>query len=214
MRISRLFLVCFVILFLCGCENSVPNILSINAFLVCDFESEAVSPEFRLAVFADVASDAGRSSSLKISSRSADGYEWLIENFVSAREDRHQWVGNANLVCPNGLPAPLGRYEAVYTDLAGQTKETSFNLAYPEWVISIYAGDFPDAMGEGYREDVAVFSEGDVLIYYGERKNEWTSDSEIFLANEGAKYLRKCYSDAQKSVLFVMPRIMNSSISE
>lgn len=196
-----------LLLFLFSCENSVPEVVSVNALLVCDYQDEDNVPSFRLSVFAESSSDVRRAASLKITNKE-NGYEWRIDNPVIVSGNNREWVGHTFIVYPNRSRIKMGTYDVTYTDAAGKTKDTSFSLSYPEEIFSAKAKDVSSLLGENKKEYVAIFSGDGTLIYYDSRKRDWTADDNIFSANEDASFFRVCYVDGQNNLLCMMPPVL------
>lgn len=196
-----------LLLFLSSCENSVPEVVSVNTLLVCDFQNEENVPSFRLSVFAESSSDVRRAASLKITNKE-NGYEWRIDNPIVVSGNNREWVGHTFIVYPNRSKIQMGTYDLTYTDAAGKTKETYFTLTYPEEIFSAKVKDVSKILGEGRKEYVAIFSGDGTLIYYDSRKRDWTTDDNIFSANEDASFFRVCYVNGQNNLLCMMPPVL------
>lgn len=203
MRFFLLALFAPLFLLFFGCENSVPEVISVNTQLVFDFRNETNLPSYRLSVFTETSNDIRRTASIRISNK-LNGYEWHIENPVSINGHGRQWAGHAFLVYPNRAVFETGKYDVVYTDAAGKTSETSFTISYPDELLSAMPKDIPEILGDNWKENIAIFSNEGTLIYYDSRKTNWNSDSDIFSAFENARSFRSCYINAQGSILCMM----------
>lgn len=210
MQFFRAIFILSMVLFFAGCANSVPEIVSVDAFLVCDFVSGEKTPDFRMSVFAETTSDVRRVGSINVSGRAA-GYEWRIYSPTTVNGDGKKWAGHTSLMCPEGYKFQQGIYDLVYEDLTGQTKESTFSFSFPDEILFADVDSIEKILGNGFTKNIAVFSTDDKIMYCDIPKEEWKDNDDIFAEYENAKFLRDCYIDSKNSVICIMPPVLRDA---
>lgn len=189
-----------------GCADSEPKLLSADATVVFDYQSENSVASARLSVFAETESDSHRVEKISVISKSTQ-YEWSAFEPVIIASDKKQWAGYTDFVCPVSRKIPAGIYRLVYTDGEGREAETSFSVFYPDSLASCTAADVRDVLDGEYLEQVAVFDGNDALLYYGLKKDGWTDPETIFSAIKDSVCYRTCLVVKNATAVCVLPEI-------
>lgn len=206
LKIIFSFLCAFFALFASGCSDSEPKLSSVEGIVVFDFEDETSAPDARLSVFAETESDAHRVEKITVSSRSTQ-FEWTAFEPVIIANEKKQWAGYTDFVCPAFRKIPAGLYRLVYTDGEGREVESSFSIVYPEKIGAASAADIKNVLDGEFFEQVAVFDETDALLYYGLKKESWAEDKKLFSANKGASYYRTCLVVKNATAVCILPTV-------
>lgn len=189
-----------------GCSESDPKLLSADATVVFDFQSEHSVASSRLSVFVETESDAHRVEKISVVSRSTQ-YEWSAFEPVIIASDKKQWAGYTDFVCPASRQIPAGIYRFVYTDGEGREAETSFSVFYPDELVSCTASDVRAVLGDEFLEQVAVFDGNDALLYYGLKKDGWTEPAALFSSVKDSVCYRTCLVVKNATAVCVLPAI-------
>lgn len=193
-----------LLLFLSSCAMSVPDIVSVDAKVVFDYEDNESLPEQRLSVFTDMKSNVLRTASISVKEENS-GYVWNLVYPTTISSSDKQWAGYTNLAPVPNTNIKAGMYSVTYTNALGDEVKSDFAIMYPEELNNSKALDVPRILGNIQKENVAVFSKDSVLLFYGQRKRVWETDERIFKEIDKSEYLRTCYSLG--NVMCFMPKV-------
>lgn len=202
LKFLLLLLLSFLVFF--SCSDSEPDVNSAAGFVIFDYASEKSYPSVRFAAFAETSSEIQRVSSISVKNLST-GYEWFCDNPVLLNNDRHKWAGYADFVSPRGQLIPQGSYEIVYTDAQSRSVTKTFLLQYKEKFLKTKSEKAVSLFSEEKKINICVYSEKGTLLYYGERKENWLDNKDVFKEIRDSFYYRECYIEADKSVYCLMP---------
>ncbi len=203
-------LLVFTVMFFTGCSESEPALDSVKGYAVFDYKDESQNPSVRLAVFAQVSSEVRRAENIRIKNVST-GFEWNCINPSVFSDDKNQWVGYADFLSPDGIDLPIGIYNFAYTDSQEKEVNLSFSLNYDSDLIKANAEKSISLLGENPKEKYAIYSEANVLLYYGEKKQNWINDEKIFSTDVKYSYYRKIYTDRYDGVVCIMPPVYKNT---
>lgn len=176
--ISLLF-AAFIGLFI-SCSQNTPEVYSTDYSVVFDYSDETTAPSARLTVFVSSGSDVRRYQRIKIKSLE-NGYCWDTQNITKLEADDIQWAGCTNLVMPENEKLPVGIYEITYYN--ADEKEVSFTLDV-KYDIDIYELLLPDLEAFMRKkhgiERIAVYDKEHILIYFGDRTEEFKTTRDIW----------------------------------
>lgn len=196
----------FLMAMLSSCSDTAPQISSVNAVVIFDYEDETNVPKSRISVFAET-SEVQRVKELR-AVHEASGLEWTV---TSPRKiggkDARSWAGYTNLVAASGSTIPTGKYNLYYEDAAERECESSFMVGYPSTLTKSKASDIPGIFTNGYTENIALYGSDGTLLYYGKRKVEWSSKNAIRGEFQLAEKMRICYSISNGTVVCMLPPI-------
>lgn len=193
-----------LLVFLSSCAMSVPEIVSVDAKVVFDYEDNESLPEQRLSVFTDMKSNVLRTASISVKEENS-GYVWNLVYPTTISSSDKQWAGYTNLAPVPNTNIKAGMYSVTYTNALGDEVKSDFAIMYPEELNNSKALDVPRILGNIQKENVAVFSKDSVLLFYGQRKRVWETDERIFKEIDKSEYLRTCYSLG--NVMCFMPKV-------
>lgn len=204
----RLVVLCFFLFFFLSCSDSVPEIAETNVSFVMDYKTKESLPEIRLSVFVQPTTDVGRVSHIDVR-HVASGLLWRIDNPMVLNGSKKYMAGSPFLMPPYYDGVPKGPYVLTYEDLAGRFVQTEFEVSYPQDFLSMQVPQIESfAQETAAPEKIAVYS-GEkgtgVLLYYGERKEDWFSNEKIMEAYAKAMSIRTCYELQGEAVLCLLP---------
>lgn len=169
---KKLFLLFPFFLFLFSCSQNLPELNTVAGTVIYDFESEESTPDLRLGVFVDVSSDAHRAEFLKIVCFQND-FEWECNKPEKVSNGKKQYVGYANFVMPGKDSFPQGKYTVYYTDANGNEESCIMNISYSTEILQMTPAETAEHLKTLHAvENLAVFDEEAVLIFYGEKSDE------------------------------------------
>lgn len=196
-------------IFFSSCANDDPESTLVEHKIIYDFKDEESSPEVRLSVFVALESKIQMGSSMKLVNEES-GLEW---NCSSTNLDKIElkdmkWVGSTKFVPVKNEMFPSGSYRVVYEDLAERECESSFELKYSENIAELKSTDIPTAIKSSISKKIAVYSNEDVLLYFGEEPANWTSSDAIIMDYKNAFSTRVCYTLSNNTVYCFMPLVI------
>lgn len=213
LKFSLLFLIIFCVsFFLFSCENSEPEVLSVTSSVVLDFENETSFAKPRLCVFVETASDARRVEFISVTCRK-NNYTWIDTAPEVIGSNSQQWAGSSNLVAANDENIPFGLYDLKYSDSEGREVQTVFSVLDTESYTKVVSSKIKSLLPEGFNEKIALYDSSNVLLYYGEKKDSWKSDKEVFTLNSKTEYYRICYEAFSGGIVCLLPPVYKENFS-
>ena len=193
-------------IFFSSCANDNPESTLVEHKIIYDFRDAESSPEVRLSVFVALESKIQMGASMKLVNEDS-GLEW---NCSSGTLDKIElrdmkWVGSTNFVPVKNEVFPSGRYRVVYEDLAERECESSFELKYPENIFGLKSSEFPGAINTSISKKIAVYSNEDVLLYFGDEPAKWNTSEAVIMDYKNAWCTRVCYTICNDTVYCFMP---------
>lgn len=198
-----IFLIFFVFLSFLSCAVDDAEISSASESLILDYENEEKIPDVRLAVFIQTKNAVQRTESFSVENLDS-GYVWKVNSPEMFESGDRQFAYCTDLKAPEGENIPKGSYKIVYSDAAGNSSEYIVPLNYDDTLFEKKSSEIAEKI-PGKIENLAVYDEMGELVYFGKRKNEWTSVSSIRNELKIASSMRVCYSTPSNSVICLMP---------
>ena len=187
-----------------SCADAEPDIVSATGSVVFDYATDESLPASRLAVFVQTESEVQRVSSIQIVSKET-GYRWNITAPNMLKSGDKQWACYTNLLPPEHERIPVGLYEFQYIDAAGEEAESTFTVSYSEKLLDTTSGNVRSVITSAKEESVALYDKNNVLIYFGKRKNNWSSNANILRDYNTAFTLRHCIAADSNRVVCLLP---------
>ncbi|MBQ0039351.1 MAG: hypothetical protein KBS64_02850 [Treponema sp.] len=202
-RVS-LFLILSLIFISCSDDN--PEVSTVDHKLVFDYKDMESAPEIRMSVYLVMVSDVSRGASMKILNEES-GLEWHCGSADLRRVSGAggKWAGCSTFVPVGKGCFPKGRYNVTYEDKAENECDTSFTLKYPDGLDELKASEFPLGLKIPFEKRLAIYSNEDVLLYFGEDNPAWETNKDIFAEFKNAWSKRVCYSLSRDSIYCLMP---------
>ena len=133
------------------------------------------------------------------------GLEWECRNprIISTKKN-NEWAGYTNFVASEGSAIPQGAYTLYYVDMAGDESQNVFSVSYPAQLLESTATEFRD-MRIDREENIALYDADGLLLFYGERKDSWSTNSDIKKEYGVAEKIRVCYRLYSGNAVCMMP---------
>ncbi len=176
-----------------SCSREQAQLLSAHGKLVFDYADAESKPSMSLSVVLETQGMEGVER-LKIVHNESQ-YEWESA-FPSVVVS--SWSSYTEFVAVDNAPVPQGAYTVYYTDVGGESYESSFTVHYPEELPAANAADaarIMEAQG-GVRRVVAAYAKDGTLLYFDEEKDGW---------RENAVSARICYVLDEGGVMCMLP---------
>ncbi len=188
-----------------SCSDSSPKITSVNPCVVFEFEDEQSLPSARLSIFAASESDIHRAAEIRAVSEES-GLEWICKEPRKITDgNKKNWVGYSKFIAPDGLNLPSGKYIFFYEDASGRECESFFTLDIPDEYFTSKSSDYPSLIKRSKSKKIAVYDESNSLVYYGDYKKSWGTESDVLKDYPDAIRYRICYATSDNKNCFVMP---------
>ena len=198
---ARLTLCCAVLMLFLSCNDSPPHIQDARFRAVFDFKSHTEPPEMSVMLFVHPDTDASLVSKI-ILTHAQSGYSWSITEPVILKEAQSEWAGSAHIV---NVPAVFaqGDYYVRYIDAAERESGMALTLVYPPQLVAGTAASALENVPLSSVRQVALYDTEDRLIYYGERRRQWTTGQSVTADYPAARSYRDCY--VSPSAILLMP---------
>lgn len=187
-----------------SCSDSSPQIISLQPIVVLDYKNYDSFPKSKLSIFMMTGSSPQRAASIEIK-KPDSSLTWIDSNPEMFSFDGANYVCSENITPPYGTSIQNGNYTINYADLAGEEMNISFSINYDHRFLSSNATHVISLL-EYYTENLALYDEGENLIYYGKIKDAWKTDNDILREFKNAFVKRRCLVTQNNSVLILMPK--------
>ncbi|MBP5284471.1 MAG: hypothetical protein J6Y93_07405 [Treponema sp.] len=196
------------LLFLIGlfssCDFADPEILEGTASLVVDYENEHDKPSATFSVFLQMNNELQRTDIVEV--KDSEGkYSWNVVSPELFSSDGKKWVGCTHLVYPDGEKIKKGRYSVLYTDAADNQLAAEVELDYPDSLLTCRSSEARNLLTGKVTENIALYDKDKVMIFYGKKKTNWRSGSDITNSYKDCVYRRMCYSTDKNKIICLMP---------
>lgn len=190
-----------IVFFSCAVDDA--EIATASASIVLDYKDDENPPDVRLAFFIQTKSAVQRSESFSAENLNS-GYFWNVRSPEMFESGNRQYVFSTELKAPEGDKIPKGSYKIVYNDAAGSDSEFTLQVNYNDALLEKKSSEIQNFI-QGKIENIAIYDEMNELIYFGKRKNSWTSNRAIQNEYKVASSSRVCFSTPSNSVICLMP---------
>lgn len=198
-----------LLLLFISCANDNPETSSVDHKVIYDFRDSESLPELKLSVFVAVENKVQKSASMKLIHEDS-GLEWNCRSLSLNKYESNEmkWVGNTNFVPEKNRLFPEGNYRVIYEDLAERECDLTFTLNYPEHIAKVLSEEIPAAFNTPSAKKIAVYSNEDILLYFGEEPANWNSNDDIIMNYKNAWCTRVCYTLNRGTVYCLMPPVI------
>lgn len=197
-----------------SCANNAPEISSVEAKIVYDFESEDAKPVQKLSFFLNMNSDVRRVENINVYNEET-GYRWIINNpQLIQNEGSRQYAGYTYLtaaVADNGL-MPQGKYTVFYLDSCGKDSFGFFNVEYDRDDAKLTAKKLLEKKNFGRSSVmIAVYSKESDLLFFDAPFARLGESEDLAYKEEVEKnfpeaaYYRIFYKS--ENIIYIMPKI-------
>ena len=198
-----------------SCADNDAHVAGVTAFTVFDYKTENSPPEVRLSVFAEALSPLERGDSITIINNDT-GLSWKSKNLRKGAEtSKKKWTGFDSFVVPSDFVLPQGEYTFYYEDYAENTWESSFRLSYNSAFLKYTAADFPEKVSVLKIEKYVLYNSEGNIVYYGDKKKNWTSLENAFTEYGSAVSGRICwYLPSSYTIIMLPPVEFKKAVSQ
>ena len=188
-----------------SCSQNTPELTTTDYSVIFDYENEDLPPEARLSIFAASASDVRRYERIRITSVET-GLCWEVDNLTRLESEDIQWAGCTNLVAPENEQLPSGQYEITYFNADEKECTVKLDVHYDLALYDVLLSGLADYMAEKRGiEKIAVYDKQHIMIYFGDRTEEFKTTRDIWNRYKEAEYYQVIWYSTDGSVLCVEP---------
>ena len=191
--------------FFLSCSQVTPEISSTDYSIIFDYEDDEGLPAARLSVFAASGSDVRRYERIRITSIDT-GYCWETDNLARLENDDVQWAGCTNLVAPENEKLPVGKYEITYFNADEKECTVKLEVRYDVGFYDVLLSGLADYMAEKRGiEKIAVYDKEHILIYFGNRTEEFRTTRGIWNTYREAEFYQVIWYTRDGRVICIEP---------
>ncbi len=190
---------------LVSCSDSEPKLVSAAGYVIFDYADEDSFPTQRFAVFLEASSDVHRAASISVTSRE-NSYQWNCHEPTVFSSDSRMWAGFSYFVSPLGTAVPKGLYDVRYVYSGERFYDSVLSLDYKSDIMTCKAGGLEKLLGN-CKEEIAVYDENNVLVYFGEIDSSWKTPKKIFSTFRNSASYRKCIVDSSSNSICILPPV-------
>lgn len=208
--ILSVFAAFYPLIALVSCADDAAVARGAEAVTVFTYNSEDSTPQVRLVVFSEVASDVRRAKSIELTSIDSQ-YDWtLAKPLIMSGESgggEKMWAGGVSFVMPSGESFSSGVYEVKYTDANGNEAVSEVIVDGGEDIYALNAVEVDKGEADAVK-NVAVYDEKGTLLYYGEEKEDWKGrggEEALCKDVKGAVKWRRCIVIREGGVVCILP---------
>lgn len=194
----------FTILFL-SCSQNAPELNAGNYSVIFDYPDENCYPNSRLSIFVEAESDIRRFDKIQIKSLETE-YVWVIDDIAKVEFNNQQWAGVTNLVVPEEDIIPSGMYEIIFFNADEKSEKIYISINYnPVYYETETENVVKTINEENGINNIAIYDEKFILIYYGERTQQLSTKRGIWNLFRDAAYFQDIWCTTGNYVMCVMP---------
>ena len=203
--IFSLFASVIATLFFISCSQNTPELSATDYSIIFDYENEDAAPAARLSVFAASGSDVRRYERIRITSLDT-GLSWETDNISRMESEDVQWAGCTNLVAPEDEKLPVGKYEITYYNADEKECIVKLEVRYDIGFYDVLLNDLADYMADKHGiEKIAVYDKEHILIYFGNRTENFRTTRDIWNTYREAEYYQVIWYSRDGKVICIEP---------
>ncbi len=207
---SKIYILISLVLAACAglfmsCSQNTPELYTADYSVVFDYTNDETPPSARLTVFASSGSDVRRYERIKITSLET-GWCWDTEVLSRLQADDEQWAGCTNLVAPENEKLPVGTYEVTYFNADEKEYTLTLDVRYDLEFYDILLPALPEFMSKQHAiEKIAVYDKEHILIYFGDRTEEFITTRDIWNHYREASTYQVIWYSRNGNVICITP---------
>lgn len=191
--------------FFVSCSQNTPEITSTDYSIIFDYTDENTPPSASLSIFSSSASDVRRYQRIRITSLET-GYYWETENLSRLESEETQWTGCTNLVAPESEKLPVGIYEITYFNADEKEYSLTLDVKYDLEFYDVLLPALPEYMSKNRGiEKIAVYDKEHILIYFGDRTEEFMNTRSIWFRYRNASTYQIIWYSVNGTVICITP---------
>ena len=201
----QLFLIAGALCILASCSQNTPELSQTDYSVIFDYTGNEALPSARLSIFASSGSDVRRYERIRITSLES-GLSWETEDILRLENDDVQWAGCANLVPPENEVLPVGYYEVTYFNADEKECTVSMEVRYDAGLFDLPLSELSEYMANiNGIEKIAVYDKEHILIYFGERTEDFRTTRDIWNKYRDAGYYQVIWYTRSGRVICIEP---------
>ncbi len=194
-----------VVLFFFSCSQNTPELSVTDYSIIFDYENEEAAPAARLSIFAASSSDVRRYDRIRITSLET-GLSWETNNISRLENEEVQWAGCTNLVAPEDEKLPVGKYEITYYNADEKECTVNLEVRYDIGFYDVLLAELADYMADKDGiEKIAVYDKEHILIYFGNRTENFRTTRDIWNTYREAEYYQVIWYSRDGKVICIEP---------
>lgn len=203
-KLILLFSVIISILFL-SCSQNAPELSLGNYSVIFDYPEKNCYPNSRLSLFVEAQSDIRRFDKIQVKSLETE-YVWIIDDIAKVEFNNQQWAGTTNLVVPETEIIPTGSYEIIFFNADEKSEKIYITINYnPVYYETETENVSKTISKERGINNIAIYDENFILIYYGERTEQLSTKRGIWNLFRNAAYFQDIWCTNGNFVMCIMP---------
>ena len=180
LRILFSLLAAGLVLFFSSCTQVTPELTQSDFSVIFDYVDEENLPSARLSVFMASDSDVRRYERIRITALET-GYVWDTNDIALMDSEGTKWAGCTNLVAPEDEKLPCGKYEVTYFNADEKECTVNLEINYDIDFYEVIFSALPELMkSKRGIEKIAIYDKEHILIYFGDRTEEFRSPRGIW----------------------------------
>lgn len=201
---SPLFLAATLIISV-SCTQVTPELTQSDYSVIFDYEEEEAFPTVRFSLFMCSDTDVHRYERIRIKALET-GYVWDTDSIAILESEGMQWAGCTNLVAPENEKLPSGTYEVTYYNADEKECSVKLEIKYDMDFYDVVFSALPQVMKEKHGiEKIAIYDKEHILIYFGDRKEEFQTTRGIWNVYREAETYQVIWCTRDNSVLCIGP---------
>lgn len=204
-KIFSLIATLVVVLFFISCSQNTPELSVTDYSIIFDYENEEAAPAARLSIFAASSSDVRRYDRIRITSLET-GLSWETNNISRLENEEVQWAGCTNLVAPEDEKLPVGKYEITYYNADEKECTVNLEVRYDIGFYDVLLNELADYIADKDGiEKIAVYDKEHILIYFGNRTENFKTTRDIWNTYREAEYYQVIWYSRDGRVICIEP---------
>lgn len=194
-----------ITILLLSCSQNVPELVSGNYSVIFEYPEEEFYPNSRLSIFVEAQSDVRRFEKIQIKSLETD-YIWYVDDIAKVELNDQQWAGTTNLVVPEDEIIPSGTYEITFYNADEKSEKIYITIDYDTSLYDVETEKVSEVIKkQNGINNIAIYDDTDVLIYYGERTQDLLTKRGIWNLFRNASYFQDIWCTNGNYIMCIMP---------
>lgn len=204
-RIFSPLIIAAALIICASCTQVTPELTQSDYSVIFDYEDDETPPKVRFSLFMCSDSDVRRYERIKVRALET-GYVWDTNSIAIVESDGMQWAGCTNIVAPENEMLPSGTYEITYYNADEKECSVKLEIKYDMDFYDVVFSALPEVMKEKHGiEKIAIYDKEHILIYFGDRKEEFRTTRGIWNVYREAETYQIIWCTRDNSVLCIGP---------
>jgi hypothetical protein len=188
-----------------SCSQNTPELSVTDYSIIFDYENQETAPSARLSIFAASSSDVRRYERIRVTSLET-GFTWETDQISRMENEEVQWAGCSNFVAPEDEKLPVGKYEITYYNADEKECTVNLEVRYDIGFYDVLLNELADYMADKDGiEKIAVYDKEHILIYFGNRTENFKTTRDIWNTYREAEYYQVIWYSRDGRVICIEP---------